>query len=253
MAYNKPLGFYTSVQHRAYWKISNTGQEIGTGVYASHKAEFPPFSAAPKYAQVKWPQKLSQTSHFHQSFFSHVFSPKNASHKHNKYSGFPKWDFITRVYSGSFSSSPVITLTPRQHWLRNWRGLNWTKWDEVHLPFPNTEVWGRIHLQIICFFLSAPTLQRVRALVIAFALLEWKTSTAFCMYSALYSLISVTNTNRKRSDFHQPTFKAFLSRAREYLWDLIVTVNWAMAAAKAVFHSLKYFWITARSQLLLKL
>lgn len=51
-----------------------------TGFYASYKAEFLSFSAAPKYAQVKWPQKLSQTSHHvHQTLFSHVFSPKNAS------------------------------------------------------------------------------------------------------------------------------------------------------------------------------
>lgn len=91
----------------------------------------------------------------------------------------------------------------------NKMGLIFRNGMKCHLPFPNTAVWGRIHLQIIWFFFSAATLQRVRALVIAFALLEWKTSTAFCMHSALYSLILVTSINRKGKDFHQPTFKAF--------------------------------------------
>lgn len=46
MAYNKPLGLYTSVQQTAYWKIGNTGQDTVTSFYASNKAEFLPFSSA---------------------------------------------------------------------------------------------------------------------------------------------------------------------------------------------------------------
>lgn len=46
MAYNKPLGLYTSVQQTAYWKIGNAGQDRVTGFYASKKAEFPPISPA---------------------------------------------------------------------------------------------------------------------------------------------------------------------------------------------------------------
>lgn len=44
MAYNKPLGLYTSERQTAYWKIGNTGQETGTRLYASHQAGFLLFS-----------------------------------------------------------------------------------------------------------------------------------------------------------------------------------------------------------------
>lgn len=44
MAYNKPLGLYTSERQTAYWKIGNTGQETGTRLYASHQAGFLPSS-----------------------------------------------------------------------------------------------------------------------------------------------------------------------------------------------------------------
>lgn len=37
MAYNKPLGLYTSVQQTAYWKNGNTGQDTVTSLYVSNK------------------------------------------------------------------------------------------------------------------------------------------------------------------------------------------------------------------------
>lgn len=37
MAYNKPLGLYTSVKQTAYWKKGNTGQDTVSRFYASNK------------------------------------------------------------------------------------------------------------------------------------------------------------------------------------------------------------------------
>lgn len=138
MAYNKPLGFYTSVQHRAYWKISNTGQEIGIGFYASHKAEFLPFSAAPKYPQVKWPQKLSQTSHhFHQSSFPPYFPPKKSLINTTN---------ILAFQSGILSPGSILTPSFPHQWSHlpqhstDWgtgggwieqNGFDFQKWNEV--------------------------------------------------------------------------------------------------------------------------
>ena len=42
MAYNKPLGLYTSVQQTAYWKKGNTGQDTVSRFYASNRQPFPP-------------------------------------------------------------------------------------------------------------------------------------------------------------------------------------------------------------------
>lgn len=41
MAYNKPLGLYTSVLQTTYWKKGNTGQDIGSRFYASTRETFP--------------------------------------------------------------------------------------------------------------------------------------------------------------------------------------------------------------------
>lgn len=41
MAYNKPLGLYTSVLQTTYWKKGNTGQDTGSRFYASTRETFP--------------------------------------------------------------------------------------------------------------------------------------------------------------------------------------------------------------------
>lgn len=87
---------------------------------------------------------------------------------------------ILAFQRGILSPGSILGLSFPHHWSHlpqdriDWgirggwieqNGFDFQKWDKYHLPFPNTEVWGRIHLQVISLFLSPPGLQRVRALV----------------------------------------------------------------------------------------
>lgn len=79
MAYNKPLGLYTSVWQTAYWKNGNTGQETATSPRASKKAA--PFIYPSSISPHKWNDPQSKpTSHLsHQTVIftvTYLLSPK---------------------------------------------------------------------------------------------------------------------------------------------------------------------------------
>lgn len=62
--------------------------------------------------------------------------------------------------------------------------------------------------------------------------------------AALYSLILVTNINRKGNDFCQPTFKGFHIKGKRIFMGFNHQCELNSGSSKrALFHSLKYLWI----------